>query len=119
MASIKQKRLEAIIRRDISEIIQFDVKDPNVGLATITDVAVSNDHSYATVYVTFLGGKRDEREGMDALRRASGFIRSELAQRLDIRRTPEILFKVDKAAENGRHIDDLIAQIHAEEESEN
>ena len=52
---IKQKRLEAIIRRDISEIIQYDVKDPNVGFLTVTDVKVSNDHSYATIYVTFIG----------------------------------------------------------------
>ncbi|MDD7086596.1 ribosome-binding factor A, partial [Galactobacillus timonensis] len=48
-STIKQKRLEAIIRRDISEIIQYDVKDPNVGFLTVTDVKVSNDHSYATI----------------------------------------------------------------------
>ena len=54
-SSIKVKRLEGIIRKDVSDIIQFDLKDPDVGFVTITDVRLSNDHSYATVYVTFLG----------------------------------------------------------------
>ena len=53
--SIKQKRLEGTIRKNISDIIQFGLKDPNVGFVTITDVQVSNDHSFAKVFVTFLG----------------------------------------------------------------
>lgn len=114
--SIKQKRLEGIIRRDISEIIQFGVKDPNVGFVTITDVDVSNDHSYATVYCEFLGQEAREQAGLKALNRAKGFIRSELAQRLDIRRTPELTFVIDETEKKGRHIDDILAEIHKEEE---
>jgi ribosome-binding factor A len=114
-SSIKQKRLEAIIRRDISEIIQYDLKDPSVGFITVTDVKVSNDHSYATVYVTFMGRNYKKKEGMEALERARGFIRSQLAARLDIRRTPELIFKIDEAEENGRRIDEILEQIHAQE----
>lgn len=116
MASIKQKRLEGIIRKDISDIIQFKLKDPDVGFVTITDVEVSSDHSYATVYCTFLGKSPRAQAGLRALNRARGFIRSELSQMLDIRRTPELTFKLDTAMENGRHIDEIIAQIHEQEE---
>ncbi|MCR5230307.1 MAG: 30S ribosome-binding factor RbfA [Solobacterium sp.] len=116
-SSIKQKRLEGIIRKNVTEIIQFDMKDPNVSLATITDVRVSNDHSYATIYVTFMG-KGSHTAGLKALEKGKGFIRSQLAQRLDVRRCPDLIFKMDKAYEYGRHIDDIIEQIHASEGTE-
>ena len=111
MASIKQKRLEGIIRKNLMEILQFDVKDPNVGFVTITDVKVTNDHSYAKVYVSFIGAT-NRKEALAALERAKGFIRSELSQRLDIRKCPDLIFEIDKAEENARHIDQLIEEIH-------
>ena len=114
MASIKQKRLEGIIRKNLSEIIQFEVKDPNIGFVTITDVKVTNDHSFATVYVTFIGAT-NRKEAIAALERAKGFIRSELSQRLDIRRCPDLIFKIDTAEDNARHIDEIIEKIHKEE----
>ncbi|EFC05385.1 ribosome-binding factor A [Bulleidia extructa W1219] len=114
--TIKQKRLEGIIRKNISDIIQFNLKDPDVGFVTITDVAVSNDHSYAHVYVVFLGKKERAQAGLKALNRAKGFIRRELSQRLDIRRTPELIFQMDQAEERGRHIDDIIRKIHEGEQ---
>ena len=102
MVSVKQKRLEGIIRKNISEIIQFGVKDPDVGFVTITDVQVSNDHSYAKVFVTFLGQNP----------------RSELSKRMTIRRVPELSFVIDETEMNGRHIDEIIARIHREEKKE-
>lgn len=115
-SSVKVKRLEGTIRKDVSDIIQFELKDPNVGFVTITDVKVSNDHSFATVYCSFLGKKEREEAGLKALNRAKGFIRSKLAQRLTIRRTPQLIFKIDTAMENGRHIDELIHKIHEHDE---
>jgi len=116
---VKQRRLEAIIRKDLSEIIQFNIKDPDVGFVTITDVKVSNDHSYATIYVVFLGKEARAQAGLKALNRAKGFIRSELAQMLSIRRCPELTFVLDEAEQKARRIDDIIAQIHEEENSNN
>ena len=115
MSSIKQKRLEGIIRKDISDIIQFEVKDADVGFVTITDVEVSNDHSYAKVYVSFLGKNARAQAGLKALNRAKGFIRSALSQRLSIRRTPELTFVLDTTEEHGRHIDEIIASLHEDE----
>ena len=118
MSSVKQKRLEGIIRKNISDIIQFEVKDADVGFVTITDVEVSNDHSYAKVYCTFLGKDARAQAGLRALNRAKGFIRSALSQRLSIRRTPELTFLLDETEEHGRHIDDIIRQIHKDDEPE-
>ncbi len=112
METLKQKRLNQIIMKDISDIIQFDLKDPDVGFVTITGVKVSHDHSYATVFTTFLGKQERAAAGLKALNRAKGFIRSELSQRLDIRRVPELNFEIDTAMENGRHIDEIIDEIH-------
>ena len=108
MVSVKQKRLEGIIRKNISEIIQFGVKDPDVGFVTITDVQVSNDHSYAKVFVTFLGQNPRMQAGL----------RSELSKRMTIRRVPELSFVIDETEMNGRHIDEIIARIHREEKKE-
>ena len=118
MSSVKQKRLEGIIRKNISDIIQFEVKDSDIGFVTITDVQVSNDHSYAKVYVTFLGKDARAQAGLRALNRAKGFIRSALSQRLSIRRTPELIFVLDETEMKGRHIDELIASIHKDDPEE-
>ncbi|MCI6515018.1 MAG: 30S ribosome-binding factor RbfA [Erysipelotrichaceae bacterium] len=114
--SIKQKRLEGTIRKNISDIIQFGLKDPNVGFVTITDVHVSNDHSFAKVFVTFLGKDARAQAGLKALNRAKGFIRSELSQRLDIRRTPDLIFVLDETEMKARHIDEIIHNLHTEDE---
>ena len=118
MSSVKQKRLEGIIRKNISDIIQFEVKDANVGFVTITDVHVTNDHSFAKVYVSFLGKDARNEAGLKALNRAKGFIRSELAKRLSIRRTPELNFVLDESEKNAKRIEEIIAEIHANDESE-
>ena len=115
--SIKQKRLEGTIRKNISDIIQFGIKDPNVGFVTITDVQVSNDHSFAKVFVTFLGKDARAQAGLKALNRAKGFIRSELSQRLDIRRTPELIYVLDETEMKARHIDEIIHNLHIDEET--
>ena len=116
--SIKQKRLEGTIRKNISDIIQFGLKDPKVGFVTITDVHVSNDHSFAKVFVTFLGKDARAQAGLKALNRAKGFIRSELSQRLDIRRTPDLIFVLDETEMKARHIDEIIHNLHVDEETE-
>ena len=115
--NIKQMRLEGIIRKNIMDIIQYSIKDPDVGFVTVTDVKVSNDHSYAKVYVTFLGKDARAQAGLRALNRARGFIRSELSQRLSIRRTPELNFIIDETEVHGKQIEAIIDEIHKEEES--
>lgn len=115
MATIKQERLNQIILKEVSDIIQFSLKDPSIGFVTITDVDVSNDHSYATVYVTFLGKKERNEKGLKTLNKAKGYIRSELSKRLKIRRVPEISFKLDESFEKARKLDAILNAIHKQE----
>ena len=96
--------------------MQFGVKDPNVGFVTITDVQVSNDHSYAKVFCEFLGQDARAQAGLKALNRAKGYIRTELSQGLSIRRCPELIFLIDETERKARHIDDIIASLHKDDE---
>lgn len=107
----KQEKMNHICQRAISEIIQFELKDPKVGFVTITDVQVTNDNSYAKVFVSFLGKQERAEAGLKALNRSKGFIRSALAKRLTIRKTPEIIFELDHSLEQGNKIEKILAEI--------
>ena len=103
----KQERIATIIRKNIAEIIQFQIKDPNLGFVSIPEVKVSKDFSYATVYVSFIK-EEDIKPSMEVLNKAKGFIRSELAQKLDIRRVPEIRFVVVDGYQKEARITELL-----------
>jgi ribosome-binding factor A len=109
--TIKQERLEQIIRKEVSEIIQFKVKDPNVSFVTVTDVEVTRDYSIATIYVTFFNRELGDEVQLQALNKAKGYIRSELGSKLTVRKVPELLFKVDDSLDKGNRIDQLLKDI--------
>ena len=112
--SIKQERVAGIIKKEISSLIQFNVKDPHVGFVTITDVTVTADLSIAKIYVTFLGKEARNEAGLKALNRSKGYLRSELAKRLSIRKCPELIFLHDDALEKGNRIERLLFDINKE-----
>jgi len=109
---VKKDKIAGIIQKEISNIIQFECKDPKIGFVTITDVEVSNDLSLAKVYVSFLGADARKEAGMKALERSKGFLRTQLAQRLTIRKAPQLLFFQDTSLERGNKIEKIIADIH-------
>lgn len=113
--SIKQERVAGIIRKEISELIQFNLKDPQIGFVTITDVALTADLSIAKVYVTFLGKDARNEAGIKALNRSKGYLRSELAKRLSIRKCPELIFLHDDALEKGNRIEKILFNINQEQ----
>ena len=104
--TLKAEKIAGIIQKEISEIIQFSLKDPKIGFITITDVTVTNDLSIAKIYVSFLGQKPREEAGMKALDR------SELAKRMTIRKVPELIFKLDDSLERGNKIERIISEIN-------
>lgn len=104
----RQERIAAIIRKNITEIIQFEIRDPHLGFVTIPEVRVSKDFSYANVYVSFIN-EADEKPSLEVLNKAKGFIRSELATKLDIRRVPEIRFVVDDGYKKEARIEELLS----------
>lgn len=110
--STKSDKIAELIQRNISEIIQFDVKDPKIGFITITDCQVTNDLSYAKIFVSFLGQNARKEAGMRSLERSKGYIRSELSKKLSIRKVPELIFVLDDALERGNKIEKIIADIN-------
>ena len=103
----KEERIAGIIRKSISEIITMELKNPHLGFVTIPEVKVSSDFSYAKVYVSFI--KEEQiKEGLEVLEHSKGFIRSELASRMDTRRVPEISFVLDEGYKRERRIEELL-----------
>ena len=106
---LKKDKMNGIIQRELSQILQFEVKNSKIGFCTITAVETTKDLSIAKVYVTFLG-KDDTNydKKMEALERSKGFIRSLLAKRLTIRKVPELKFVLDTSLEYGNKIESII-----------
>ncbi len=101
----KKERISSIIMKNISEIIQYELKSKAVGFVTVTACDVTNDLSYAKVYVSFLGvGNNEER--LAALERTRGFIRSSLAKKMDTHKVPELHFILDTSFEQGQKIEE-------------
>lgn len=109
--SLKKERLDMILQREISSILQFEMKDPKLGFVTVTDVQCTNDLSQAKVYVSFLGKQERNDAGMRILNRSKGFIRSTLAKKLTIRKTPDLIFIQDKSLEQGNRIEKILHDI--------
>jgi len=105
----KQERIASIIRKNIAEIIQIELKNPHLGFVSIPEVKVSNDFSYAKVYVSFFK-EEDKIEGMKVLEHSKGFIRSSLAKKIDIRRCPELRFVLDEGYLNEERITELLKE---------
>ena len=103
----KQERIATLIRKNIAEIIQMELKNPHLGFVSIPEVKVSKDFSVAKVYVSFFN-ENEEKEGMEVLEHSKGFIRSSLAKKLDIRRCPELTFVLDDGYKREERINQLL-----------
>ena len=112
--SIKINRIESILLKEISYILAHEVKDQDIKFVTVTAVDVTNDLSYAKVYVTVLEDEKRE-STMNALKEASGFIRSKLFDRVDMRNVPELTFVYDESIAYGKKIENLIEEIKNKE----
>ena len=112
--SIKLDRLNHTFTEEISKVINNEIKDENISFVTITAVDISSDLSYAKVYFTNLVD--DDREKvLNALNKASGFIRNKLMDMVEIRKMPELTFIYDESIEYGNKIEKIIENIKKEE----
>ena len=97
--------------KEISYIISNEIKDPNVtGLISVTKVHVTTDLKYAKVYVSILNAK-NTKETLAGLKKSAGFVRSEVAKRVNLRTTPEIIFELDDSMEYGARIDSILKEV--------
>ncbi|MCR5422709.1 MAG: 30S ribosome-binding factor RbfA [Bacilli bacterium] len=110
--SVKIDRLNNAFVEKISEIIHNDIKDANINFVTITDVRITNDLSFAKVYFTTMDD--DRKKVTLALNKASGFIRSELCNKVKIRKMPELTFVFDESIDYGKKIENIIERIKNE-----
>jgi ribosome-binding factor A len=92
---MRGERLAEEIRRELADILVSRVRDPRLGLATVTRVEVSSDGSHARIFVSFLGDELADASGLKALESAAAFVRGELGRRLEVRRVPELAFRAD------------------------
>lgn len=114
--SNRMERIEEEIKREISQIIMHDVKNPNItGLISVTDAKVTPDLKYAKIFISILDEKSRE-QTMEALKKSAGFVRTELARRMNLRLTPEIVFTLDTSIEYGAKMDQLIKKVMETEE---
>ena len=109
--SIKIERLNSIFAKEISSILQNEIKDENIKFVTVTGCEITSDLSYAKVYVTVFD-KEKKGTTLKALDGAKSFIRGQLSQRVDIRHTPELRFIFDDSIEYGNKIEKIIKEIH-------
>ncbi|MBR6472728.1 MAG: 30S ribosome-binding factor RbfA [Firmicutes bacterium] len=117
-------RLAGEIRKIIGEMLVNGVKDPRItdNFVNVTDVEVTNDGSFAYVYLTALDFSTDEEtkaaqqeDVLKGMNSAKGLFKKEIARSIKIRRIPELVFKLDKAAEYGRHIDEILSTLPFDE----
>ena len=109
----RQDRVQEQIMRDLAELTRTGLKDPRAGFITITEVELTRDYSHATVWYTVMDEKTREVTA-EALDNAKGHLRSELAKRIEVFKTPELHFEYDESIERGMNISSLIEQANSE-----
>lgn len=118
MQGSRPQRVGDQIRSELSELIAREVKDPGIGFVTITFVKVSADLQVARVYYTALGDATAQRNTAKALERAKPFLRHQLAQRIRLRRAPELAFQYDESIAREERIESLLEEIRQEPRAE-
>lgn len=110
-------RLAQEIKKEVSSILATEVKDPRLGMISITDVEVARDLAVAKIYFSQLGDEEEQARTLEGLERAKGFIRTELAKRLRrVRHTPEIVFLFDPSLEHGTKMDAILKTLQITKE---
>ena len=104
------KRLESLALRELAILLRTDAKNQKLSNITVTEVRITNDLSFMTIYYTFYQGKVENY--LKALNDCKGYLRSELARRVKARKMPELIFKYDEALEYGNHINEIINKIN-------
>lgn len=112
--SNRMDRVNEEFKRELSKIIDQGLKNPNItGLISVTKVKTSSDLKIARVYISILGSK-SKKNTLEGIKKASGFIRTELARRVNLRYTPELIFELDETLEYGAKIEKILKEIKSE-----
>jgi ribosome-binding factor A len=111
-------RIAELIQRELAFLIQQEVKDPRLGMVTVSDVSVTRDLAYAKVYVTVFGEPTTVKKSLTVLNHAASYLRTMLGKRIKIRKVPELIFVYDKSVTEGKRLADLINKVSSDENSD-
>lgn len=112
MSSARSKKISEEIKKIVSHIMMFEIKDPRVSkLSSVTHVDVTNDLRYATIYISVFDPKHNIETHIDGLNSAKGFIRKEIGKQIKLHYTPEPIFKPDHSVEHGMHINEILSGL--------
>jgi ribosome-binding factor A len=114
--SRRVERVAALIRREVSELLISGIKDERVqhGMVSVTSVEVAGDLQHCKIFVSVFGSDSDKEQAMAGLRSASAFVKGELSRRLKMRRTPEVVFVLDRGIEKGTTVLGLLNRLEDE-----
>lgn len=112
-------RVADLIKAELSDILLRRIRDPRIGLLTITDVKMSDDLRSARIYFVQMGKDRLDAELQAGLEKAKGYLKRELGKRLNLRYMPDVFFFYDKSFEYGSRIDKLLMEIHEKDGADN
>ena len=110
-AKYHRERLAEALREEIEALIEGELADPRIGLASVTNVALADDSRSARVFVTVLGDETEAERTQEGLMAAVGFVRREVGERLHLRRTPELYFQVDRSGQAAARVEQLLRRV--------
>ena len=115
MSQLRVEKVQELMKQEISQIIQRELKDPRIGFVTVTSVECTGDLREAKIYVSLMGSEQQVKDSWAGLNRGLGFIRREIGKRIRLRFTPELTFELDKSLDYSAHIQELLLKIKADE----
>ena len=117
MGARRADRVADLVRAAVAELILRELKDPRIGMVTITEVEMTDDLKHAKVFFSVVGDDETRKKSLAGLNSAAGFIRREVGRRLQLRYAPEILFRLDSAPERAQRLAELLHSTHEDDES--
>ncbi|ARJ40072.1 30S ribosome-binding factor RbfA [Sporosarcina sp. P21c] len=114
--SVRANRIAEQMKKELGDIIGQKLKDPRIGFVTVTGVDVTGDLQQAKIFISVLGTDKEKEDSLLGLSKAKGFIRSEIGQRIRLRKTPELEFEIDESVAYGNRIESLIRKVNDENE---
>lgn len=115
MNSRRVNRVSSLLKREVSMIIQTEIKNVELGFVTVSDIELSEDLKIAKIFVTVLGDEAARKKALDGLQKVKPYVKREISKRLKLRYTPEIYFKYDKSLDHAFHIADVLKKIKEED----
>lgn len=119
VSKTRTERIANRIRDELSEIIIYEASDPRLNGVSVTDVTIDRELAFADIYVSAFEGSQRSQEIIAGLEHAQGYLRRQLAHRIDLRTFPQLRFHWDPTFEHAEHIDKLIASLHEDNDATN